>query len=110
MKDAVYEVLWPLGKTTYQMVSLMPRLSDLKGKTICELSDMGFRAEDIFPLIRKIPGSRFPGINFVDYDNFGNTHGSNETEVIASLHDKLHEQRCDAVISGVELWVSSLRE
>ncbi|MFC1534467.1 hypothetical protein ACFL7M_14000 [Thermodesulfobacteriota bacterium] len=101
MNEPGYEVVWPLGKSAYQMVTPGPRLSDLKGKTICELSDMGFKAEEVFPIIREILRDRYPGIKFVDYNNFGNTHGSHEAEVIASLPDKLSKQGCDAVISAV---------
>jgi hypothetical protein len=58
-----------------EKVTLAPRISDLSGKTIGELSDYGFRAEEIFPLIRASLSKRYPGIKFVEYTTFGNTHG-----------------------------------
>jgi hypothetical protein len=65
------------------------------------LSDYGFRAEEIFPIVRERLAKRYPGIKFIDFTRFGNTHGPQETEIIAGLAAKLREFGCDAVISGV---------
>lgn len=101
MQEPWYRVVWPLGKLTYQPVNLKPRPADLDGITICELSDYGFKAEIIFPLIRDLLKKRYPDIKFVEYTKFGNTHGAQEDEVIASLPEKLKAYGCNAVISGV---------
>jgi hypothetical protein len=101
MKEPAYEVVWPLGRAEYQPIELKPRPSDLKGKTICELSDYGFRSEEIFPILRELLHERYPGIKFVEYTRFGNTHGAHEDEVIAGLAEELGRYGCDAVISGV---------
>jgi hypothetical protein len=96
-----YQVVWPLGKLAYQNVALKPRMSDLNGKTICELSDYSFRGEEIFPIVRELLRQKYPGIKFVEYTQFGNTHGSTETGVISTLPAKLKEFGCEGVISGV---------
>jgi hypothetical protein len=101
MQEANYQVVWPLGKSKHQPIALKPRIPDLKSKTICELSDYGFRAEEMFPIIREQLSKRYPGIKFIEYTNFGNIHGPQENEVIADLAEKLHQYGCDAVISGV---------
>jgi hypothetical protein len=101
MQETGYSIVWPLGKSLAQPVKLAPRISDLSNKVICEISDYGFRSEEIFPLLREQLSKRYPGIKFVEYTNFGNTHGPQETEVIATLAEKLHQYNCDAVISGV---------
>jgi hypothetical protein len=101
MQDSGYKVVWPLGKTLAQPVKLVPRITDFGEKTICEISDYGFRSEEIFPIVRELLRQRYPGIKFVEYTNFGNTHGPDETDVIASLPEKLRAYGCDAVISGV---------
>ena len=101
MQGTGYEVVWPLGKIVSEQVTLAPRSAGLSGKTIGELSDYGFRAEEIFPLIRASLSKRYPGIKFVEYTAFGNTHGPQEAEIIATLPEKLREYGCDAVISGV---------
>ncbi|HSW59023.1 MAG TPA: hypothetical protein VLH15_11505 [Dehalococcoidales bacterium] len=101
MHEPYYKVVWPLGKLTYQPITLKPRPANLNEITICELSDYGFKAEVIFPIIRKLLKQRYPDIKFVEYPAFGNTHGTQESEVIAGLADKLTKYGCDLVISGV---------
>ncbi|MEJ2109761.1 MAG: hypothetical protein P8Z37_07595 [Acidobacteriota bacterium] len=101
MKEPGYEIVWPLGKMVAEEVILAPRIADLSGKTIGELSDYGFRAEEIFPLIRAALSSRYPAIRFIEYGNFGNIHGTREEEIVAALSEKLRQYGCDAVMSGV---------
>ena len=101
MQEPIYEVVWPLGKLAASPVELPSRPSDLSGMTIGELSDYGFRAEAIFPILRESLAKRYPGIRFVEYAEFGNTHGPEEAEIIAGLAGKLKALECDAVISGV---------
>jgi hypothetical protein len=101
MQEIGYGVVWPLGKRASEKVTLVPRITDLKNKTICELSDYGFKAEEIFPLLRASLAEQYPGIKFIDYTNFGNTHGPQEAKMVAGLPEKLRQYGCDAVISGV---------
>ena len=101
MREPRYEVVWPLGKLNYQTLSLAPRVLDLRGKTICELSDWLFRVEEVFPIIRELLQKQYSGIKFVGYTTFGNTHGPKESEVLAALPELLRKHRCDVVISGV---------
>ena len=101
MTETGYQVVWPLGKLAYQNMTLKPRIPDLNGKTICELSDYSFRGEEIFPVIREALRKIYPDIKFVEYTQFGNTHGASEAEVIRTLPTTLKEHGCDGVISGV---------
>jgi ABC-type amino acid transport substrate-binding protein len=101
LQEPSYRVVWPLGKAASQPVALKPRPSDLSGLTVCELSDYGFRAEEIFPIIRELLSQKYPGIKFIEYPVFGNTHGAKEAEIIANLAEKLKNNKCDVVISGV---------
>jgi hypothetical protein len=101
LQEPYYKVVWPLGKLTNKPIALKPRPTDLSGLTICELSDYGFKAEVIFPLVRELLKQRYPDIKFIDYTVFGNTHGMKEEEVIAELPEKLKRYGCDVVISGV---------
>ncbi|MBI2909318.1 MAG: hypothetical protein HYX92_16865 [Chloroflexi bacterium] len=101
MAETSYEVLWPLGKLTYETTPLAHAAQDLRGKTICELWDWVFRGEEIFPTMREMLARRYPGVKFVDYEVFGNTHGPDERERIAKLPERLREHGCDLVVSGV---------
>jgi len=96
-----YAVLWPLGRRASTAIAPAQRHRDLAGKTICELWDLMFRGEEIYPLIRQELNKRYPGIRFVDHSAFGNIHGAKQSELVAALPDMLKRHGCDAVISGI---------
>ncbi|MFC2001155.1 hypothetical protein ACFLUZ_01470 [Chloroflexota bacterium] len=101
-ENGKYEVVWPRGKRRdTESNRYAQRLDTLEGKTICELSHRVFHADEMFSIIEKELTSRYPGLNFVSYEEFGNIHGGDEGKVIASLDDKFRQNKCDAVISGV---------
>lgn len=96
-----YEVVWPRGKQQREeRANPAARLSDLRGKTVAVIWNYVFRGEEIFPLLETELAERFPGVEFVKPDQFGNTHGSEERQVLADLPAKLKEFGVDAVISG----------
>ena len=96
-----YEVVWPSGRSVYSIASLSPRLSDINGKTIAELSNYLFRVEKVFPLIRESLSRRYPGIKFVDAGVFGNVHGPGSAERIQKLPALLRDNQIDGVIAGL---------
>ena len=100
-EKGIYEVVWPRGRRVAPDIDYARRLDTLEGKTVCELWDWVFRGDEIFPVTETQLAKRHPGIKFIDYKVFGNTHGFNEAEVIGALAGKLKENKCDAVISGV---------
>jgi hypothetical protein len=77
------------------------RLDTLEGKTICELSNLIYRSDEIFPLVEKELSNRYEGIKFISYKTFGSIHGGGEESTIAALPNALKQNKCDAVISGV---------
>ncbi len=100
-EKGVYEVLWPRGKKAAETVHLAKRLDTLAGKIVCELWNRVFRGDEIFPVIEKELAKRYRGIRFVNYKVFGSTLGGGEAQALAALPDKLKQNKCDAVISGV---------
>jgi len=101
VKEGIYEVVWPRGERTVRTTSLSKRLDTLEGKTVGQLWDYVFRGDEVFRIIENELSAKFPGIRFMSYDNFGNTHDRDEAKVLAELPAKLKEYGCDAVISGV---------
>jgi UDP-N-acetyl-D-mannosaminuronic acid transferase (WecB/TagA/CpsF family) len=96
-----YDVLWPLSRKAVKKTTAAARVPDLNGKVICELWDVIFRGETIYPLVREYIKARFPGVKFVTYENFGNFHGAREHAVMATIPGKLKEFKADAVIVGI---------
>ena len=99
--EPLFEVLWPLARRAVTDTRAAPRLPDLNGKTVCELWDVIFRGETIYPLVREYIKARFPRVNFVGHEQFGNFHGAREREVVATLPEKLRAHKADAAIIGI---------
>ena len=96
------EVFSPTGTT--EVTSLRaPRLVNLSGKTICELSNWAhFREDETFPIIEELLREKYTGIKLISYNEFPSTlypevKGSIPKDLIA---DMLLEKGCEAVISG----------
>ena len=100
-REGLYEVVWPLGKSAYEVVAPTQYTSDLSGKTVCELWDRLFRGDEMFSIIEDELSKRYPGVNFVNYDVFGTTHGAKDNETIDKLPELLKKHGCDVVISAV---------
>jgi hypothetical protein len=96
-----YDVLSPLPRKAVKSTAAAPRVPDLNGKTVCELWDVIFRGETIYPLVREYIRARFPGVRFVGYEEFGNFHGAREAEVSAQIPERLRAHEADAVIVGI---------
>jgi hypothetical protein len=99
-KENVYEVLYPLGRSTIAVKPLAPRLDTLKGKTICELWNDKFFGNITFPIIEELLVKKYPDVKFVPYTKFGYTYGATEAKDVAALPKRLVEYGCNAVISG----------
>lgn len=100
-QEPVYEIVWPLGKSHWDTRALNARVGDLNGKVIAEIWDRVFRGEEIFPALRAALKKRFPDVRFIEYDQFGDTHGTTQKQVLADLPGLLARHEVDAVISGV---------
>ena len=96
-----YDVLWPLSRRAVEDRATAPRIPDLNGKVIGELWDVIFRGETIYPQVRDHVRTKFPGVKFVEYSEFGNFYGPKGEAISASLEQKLREHKVDAVIVGI---------
>lgn len=99
--DGHYRVYWPRTRRRVALKPLAQRPQSLAGKKVAFLWDYVFRGDEIFAILQKELSDRYPGMTFVNHAEFGNTHGSDEHQVVASLPSKLKELKVDAVISGM---------
>ncbi len=97
----MYQVVWPHGKKTVDMLGLARRTSNLAGKTVGELWNGMFRGEEIFPMLREELTKRFQGIKFVPWEEFGKMGGFDEDRILAELPAKMKAKGCDIAISGM---------
>lgn len=96
-----YDVVWPRGRSPLSGAKLAKRLDTLEGKVVAELWDEIFKGDILFQCFEEILKERYPGVRFINWKEFGNTHGAAERSTLAALPDKLKEFGADAVISGV---------
>jgi hypothetical protein len=73
------------------------RLSDLHGKTICELSNASWEDRRTFPLIRELLQNQFPTARFIPFTEF--PLGSNKIDN-DKIGDIVKQKGCQAVIVG----------
>ena len=99
--EGYFEAYWPRAARRVATKTLAPRLAGLEGKRIAFLWDYLFRGDEIFDIVESQLRQRFAGIGFVGWREFGNTHGSDEREVVAALPRRLKALGVDAVISGM---------
>ena len=100
-KQAEYDVVWPLGRMSFEELPASRRSADLKNKRVAFLWDYAFFGDAMFAAVQQELAQRYPGIQFIPFDAFGNTHGHNEREVIAALQERLREHRVDIAVSGI---------
>lgn len=99
--ESTYDVVWPRAPLGVQAQRQAARLDSLDGARVALVWDYLFRGDELFPAIEGELRARFPDLEVVGYDEFGNTHGGDEAQVIAALPDRLADERIDAVISGI---------
>ena len=99
--DGHYEVYWPRSPRLSKIRPLARRLDTLAGKKIAFLWDFLFRGDEVFAILEEELNARFPGISFVDWREFGNTHGTDERKVVAALPERFQDLWVDAAISGM---------
>ncbi|MFC1862150.1 hypothetical protein ACFLT4_04000 [Chloroflexota bacterium] len=100
----MYEVLSPLGEVVVEDVSSVRRLSDLKGKTICEVGNGAFRAGTILPMIGELLKKRYPGLQVIPHTAFPVQAPTGNTEDLLKEVDTavalMKEKGCDALITA----------
>lgn len=99
--DGHYEACWPRSPRQSKVKPLAPRLPTLAGKKVAFLWDFLFRGDEVFSLIERELSSRYPGITFVDWREFGNIHGTDERAVVAALPGRFKALGVEAAISAM---------
>ncbi|MDG2028429.1 MAG: hypothetical protein P8J50_15075 [Acidimicrobiales bacterium] len=99
--SAEYEVVWPSSPKGIETRRLAPRLDSIDGARIGFLWDYLFRGDELFPVLEAELTARFPNVEIVGFEVFGNTHGGDEAEVIDRMPDTLRTRGVDAVVSGM---------
>jgi hypothetical protein len=78
--------------------SFAPRLADLNGKTICEVSDNSWETDRTFPLIASLLQKQFPTVKIIDYTKFD--PATVDLAALAKLGSGIKAAGCQAAIVG----------
>jgi hypothetical protein len=98
--ELTYDVVTPRPPLGVQVRQTAVRLDTLAGKRIGFVWDYMFRGEEIFPALERGLRERFPDLEVVGYDVFGNIHGPDEKALVAALPGVMAHHLVDAVIVG----------
>ncbi len=97
--ETQYDVVWPSGERRQKIQPLAKRLDTLNGKTIAQLWDYLFMGDEVYATLEEEIKKIYPGMKWVSWREFGNTHTVNERELLASLPQRFKELGVDAAIS-----------
>lgn len=98
--ELTYDAVTPRPSLGVQTRNTAVRLDTLEGKRIGFVWDYMFRGEEIFPALKHALRKRFPDIEIVGYDTFGNIHGPDEKALVNALPAVMSQHLVDAVIVG----------
>jgi hypothetical protein len=97
-----FQVVSPLGQSASVPIQrFAPRSADLRGKRLAQAWNHLYRGDAMFELLERTLSARFPGLEWVRYEEFGNLHGADEAEVMAALPERLLAQGVDGLLTGV---------
>jgi hypothetical protein len=99
--EPTYDVVWPRSPRGIQRRRKADRLDALDGARVAFLWDYLFRGDELFPVLEAELSRRFPDIEVVGYEEFGNLHGADEKARVLRLGDELTRRHVDAVVSGM---------
>jgi hypothetical protein len=101
MSNGMYEVVWPRGERNTGVSALASRHASLAGRKIALMWDYIFKGDVVMNEIAAGLKERFPGVEFVHWDEIGNIHGPKEREIVTGLGAKLKAMKVDAALSGM---------
>jgi hypothetical protein len=101
MSEPIYAVVSPEGLPPDDLIVGSPPLTDLSTAVVAELWDYRFKGDLMFTVIKEELEARYPGIQFVPFVTFGDTHGADEEGVVARLPEMLERYGCTAAVSSV---------
>ena len=96
VEPVTMEVFDPTGAVEVTQ-SFSPRLADLHGKTICELSNGSWAFSRTFAVIREQLQRQFPTVKIIPYTEFPVGSAAIDSEPTAAL---VKAKGCDAAIVG----------
>jgi hypothetical protein len=96
-----FDVVWPLSPRRVDRIAAVEAVGGLDGKRVAFIWNFLFKGPTMWGYLSEELAKRYPGVEFVDYGEFGNIHGDDEVELVAALPEKLKRLEVDAAVVGV---------
>lgn len=96
VNEPSFDVVHPVSRRPVVARTSSAGLPVLAGKKIALVWDYVFRGDDVFRLVKERFRAERPGMEFVDYDVFGDIHGHDE--LLDRLPSRLEEMGVDGTI------------
>ena len=93
-----YSVVRPVGRWAAEPI---PMHAASIPRRVGFVWDHVFRGDEIFTIAEEELRARAPDLAFVGYQAFGDIHGRDAAQAVASLPSRLRAEEVDAVIVGV---------
>ena len=101
--EPLYKVVSPVGEPTIKMITMVPRLNSLAGKTVCMVGNQ-FKASITHPIIGEALKKKYPDIKIVlntESSAGGRAEpGRTPQTEFTALQAAFKEKGCNAVVSG----------
>ncbi len=100
----MYLVVKPTGDVVHPMITQAPRLDTLEGKTICMVSNEGFKSHVTFPVIEDLLRQKYSNLKLIPPADMPRAQkppaaGTTDTATDAMIA-AIKQKGCQAVISG----------
>ena len=96
-KDGVYDVVYPIGRSTQELKPLSPHIPDLNGKTICG-SGHSYEGDEGIAAIVELLKKDYPDLKFIPGSEIPDEVSTQKE--IAAFQAILKQKGCDAILSG----------
>jgi hypothetical protein len=93
-----YSVVSPVGRWAAEPIRIE---AAARARHVGFVWDHVFRGDEMFAIVEEELRGHDPGLTFVRYQAFGDIHGRDARQAVASLPSRLRAEKVDAVIVGV---------
>lgn len=100
-EDHQFDVVWPSSKRRTVAVAPVDAIGGLNGKRIAFIWDYRFRGDEMWAVFKDAMRDRYPTVEFIEHEEFGDVHGVNEVHVLQEMKAKLKDLHVDGAIVGV---------
>lgn len=96
-----FEVVSPIGEPKAQPEPPSTKISDFRGKTICQVWNAEFRADQVFTALTDLLKKRFPDIKVIPWTDVPTTQQRMDVNKnMEDLRAAYLQKGCDAVITA----------